>query len=166
MCGRLGRGVALLPQLLLNLGKLVVCIVGGHAGKIGLALDGRVTRNALQWLLNHAHVDILLMSGSNVLLLLLKKFDLLLESELFHHQGSELRRAASMGNVKSAARPARDASRSLLSHLDGGQVCRLLAGEQIPFDFAGSLGRVEEKEGIDWLINVQRLSKEGPNAQD
>ena len=39
---------------------------------------------------NHSHVDILLMCGLNLLLLLLQKFDLLLNSKLFHWEGDLL----------------------------------------------------------------------------
>ena len=41
--------------------------------------------HALVWR-NHAHVDILLVGSLNLLLLLLKQFDLLLDSKLLHYQ--------------------------------------------------------------------------------
>lgn len=106
---RLRRRISLHPHLLLNLWKLKIGIVRRESSNIGLPLDGGVCRHALQGLLYHAHVNILLVRGSDLLLLLLKKFDLLLKSKLFHHERRQFRRAASMGNMKSAPRRARHA---------------------------------------------------------
>ena len=118
---------------LLHLGKLEV-LVGRYIGHVVLALHRRVARHpCLQWLLDHAHVDILLMSCSDLLLLLLEEFDLLLQSELFHcyilvmkvkvagwrrrtHQRCQLRWTSAMGNVKPASRRTRHASLPLLGH--------------------------------------------------
>lgn len=54
----------------------------GHAGHADLALRSLLGREVdggkLILLGNHAHLDILLVLGSDVLLLLLQKFDLLL----------------------------------------------------------------------------------------
>lgn len=64
----------------------------------------------------HAHIDILL-GSLDLLLLLLEKFDLLLDSKLIEiarsihaHQRSQLRRAPAMSDMEATAGWARDAS--------------------------------------------------------
>jgi hypothetical protein len=106
-------------HLLLHLGELeTLSGLWGHVCHGCLALNGRVARKPLQWLLNHAHVDILLMCGSDLLLLLLEQLDLLLKSQLFHHEGRELRWAPTVSNMKPAAGRAWDSGLPGLSHAD------------------------------------------------
>jgi len=71
--------VLLLLLLLLLLRELECVVVGKLALHLGKGLVGELLLG-----LNHAQVDILLMSCGNLLLLLLKKFNLLSESELLH----------------------------------------------------------------------------------
>lgn len=116
MSSRLSRRVGRHPHWLLHLWKLIVGVVGWHSSKTRLALDRRVASHTLQRLLDHAHIHILLMGGSNVLLLLLKEFDLLLKSKLFHHEWGELGGTATMGDMQSAPCRARHASGARLCH--------------------------------------------------
>jgi hypothetical protein len=62
--------------------KLEVVVVWRYVGHLSLHLEVGTRKVLLR--LNHAHVNILLVSCSNLLLLLLKNFDLLGDSELFH----------------------------------------------------------------------------------
>lgn len=55
-----------------------------NTGQADLPLGPLLAGEKLILLWYHAHLDILLVLSSNVLLLLLKKLDLLLQSELFH----------------------------------------------------------------------------------
>lgn len=66
--------------------------------------------------LDHAQVYILLVGRGNLLLLLLKEFNLLGESELFHHQRGELRRATSVCDVEATTAGAGRAILSVLIH--------------------------------------------------
>lgn len=52
--------------------------------------------------LEQAHVNVLLMCGSNLLLLLLEQLDLLLNGQLFHHQRGQLRGTSPMSNMEFA----------------------------------------------------------------
>ena len=64
---------------------LVLEVIGvRYAEALHLRLKLLELGGQLLLLWNHAHVDVLLMSGSNLLLLLLKHFNLLLKSKLFH----------------------------------------------------------------------------------
>lgn len=70
--------------LLELLWKLESVCMWGHIGH--LPLDGTEyvgSRKVLLWL-NHAKIDILLVGSSNLLLLLLKSFNLRSKSKLFH----------------------------------------------------------------------------------
>lgn len=116
----------LLLSLLLSLllGELESVHLGGHAAHV---VTTRVPTELLR--LEQAHIDVLLVCSSNLLLLLLKQFDLLLNSQLFHykrekrvgsvqgftarrfvehtHQRGQLRGTSPMSDVKLAAIGAR-----------------------------------------------------------
>ena len=83
MCGTLPK-VARHAQVLLTHGlrELEVIGVWGYIGY--LSLHGKLASRQLLLRLDHAHVDILLVGSSNLLLLCLQYFDLLRDSELFH----------------------------------------------------------------------------------
>lgn len=76
----------LLLLLLIALGKLKSIGLLRHSLHLSLHLITGVLSSSWQLLLrrDHAHVHILLMSSSNLLLLLLKGLDLVLQSQLFH----------------------------------------------------------------------------------
>jgi hypothetical protein len=79
MLVRNAKLLLLLSLLLLLLGELESVHLGGHATHV---VTTRVTTELLR--LEQAHIDVLLVCSSNLLLLLLKQFDLLLNSQLFH----------------------------------------------------------------------------------
>ena len=83
MGGRLRGGIHRHSEMLLRhlLGELELVCVGRHIRHLSLHLkiSGKVLLG-----LDHAHVDILLVCCSNLLLLLLKYFNLLGDGELFH----------------------------------------------------------------------------------
>lgn len=68
------------PTTMLLLGELESIVVGHLALHLGEGLVGELLLG-----LDHAQVNVLLVRCSNLLLLLLKEFDLLGESELLHH---------------------------------------------------------------------------------
>lgn len=72
----------LLLLLLLLLRELECVVVGDLALHLGEGLVGELLLG-----LNHTQVDILLVGCGDLLLLLLKEFDLLSESELLHCEG-------------------------------------------------------------------------------
>jgi hypothetical protein len=63
------------------LGKLKVVGVRGHMGHLALHLEVGAGKMLLWWY--HAHGNVLLVRGSDLLLLLLEDLDLLREGELF-----------------------------------------------------------------------------------
>lgn len=85
MRGGLGRGVHWHGKVLLRhlLRELEVVCVRRYVGHLSLHLEVG-TGKVLLWL-NHAHVNILLVRGSDLLLLLLEDLDLLGNGELFHY---------------------------------------------------------------------------------
>lgn len=72
--------------LLTLLGELVVRLL--HV--LHLALHLKLLAGEVLLGRDHAHVDILLMSGSDLLLLLLEGLDLLGDGKLLHHEGRQL----------------------------------------------------------------------------
>lgn len=106
MCQRLrlrydGHVLLLLALLRHLVGELETRLCHGQRSET--APRHRLTRG------HHAHIDVLLLGRLNLLLLLLKQLDLLLDRQLFHsrvgkhaHQRRKLGRASSMGNVQSA----------------------------------------------------------------
>jgi hypothetical protein len=103
--------VLLLLLLLLLLRELECVVVGDLTLHLSEGLVGKLLLG-----LDHAQVHILLMGCGNLLLLLLKEFNLLGEGELLHHQGGELRRATSVCDVEATTARAGRAVLSMLIH--------------------------------------------------
>jgi hypothetical protein len=88
-------------KLLLSLlGELECVDLWGNAAHGGTRLEGLHLAQLLR--LQQAHVNILLVRGSNLLLLLLEQLNLLLNGQLFHHQWGKLRRTSPMSNMELA----------------------------------------------------------------
>jgi hypothetical protein len=89
-------------------------LLWGNTAHVGTGLE----RGHLAQLLGlqKPHVDVLLMCRSNLLLLLLEQLNLLLNSQLFHHQRGELRWTSPVSNVELAATGALRPGLTLLIH--------------------------------------------------
>lgn len=114
---RVLRGVHGHSELLLRLlllGKLEGVDLGRNTAH-GATGRERVDLSELLRL-EQAHVDILLVCRSDLLLLLLKQLDLLLDRQLFHHQRGQLRRTSPMSDMELAPSRAWHPGLALLIH--------------------------------------------------